>query len=110
MWVEVRTLISRCPPPQIALRRGGEGKRSLGNSGALPVAPLRGRERGGEGMAIQIAALAILAAFYGVYLGKMLAQRRRGIRTDQMARGNKRGRLFWTELLLKGGHLRRGPG
>ena len=53
-------------------------------------------------MAIQIAALAILAAFYGVYLGKMLAQRRRGIRTDQMARGNKRGRLFWTELLLKG--------
>lgn len=68
----------------------------MGNTGVWPVAPLRGRERGGEGMAIQIAALAILAAFYGVYLGKMLAQRRRGIRTDQMARGNKRGPTCWT--------------
>ncbi len=89
-------LMPRCPLSQIA-PGAGEGEAKVGQYRRLPVAPLRGRERGGEGMAIQIAALAILAAFYGVYLGKMPAQRRRGIRTDQMARGNKRGRLFWTE-------------
>ena len=52
-------------------------------------------------MAERIVGLGILAVFYGVYLGKMLAQRQRGIRTDQLARGSKSGRLFWTELLLK---------
>lgn len=48
-----------------------------------------------------ILGLATLALFYSIYFGKMLVQRRKGIRTDQMAKGNKRGRLFLTELLLK---------
>lgn len=46
-------------------------------------------------------ALFVLIVFYGIYLGKMIAQKKKGIRTDQMARGKKKGRLFYTELLLK---------
>lgn len=45
--------------------------------------------------------LVILGLFYGVYFGKMLLQRSRGIRTDQMARGEKRGKAFYTELIMK---------
>lgn len=37
-------------------------------------------------MAYRIIALALLAIFYAIYLGKMLLQRRRGIMTDQMGR------------------------
>ena len=37
----------------------------------------------------QIAALLLMAAFYGVYLTKQLRQRRQGIRTNQMGRGDK---------------------
>ena len=37
----------------------------------------------------QIAALALMAAFYGVYLTKQLCQRKQGIRTNQMGRGDK---------------------
>lgn len=47
------------------------------------------------------AGLVILAVFYGVYIGKMLAQKRKGIRTDQMARGKRRDRVFYVEMLLK---------
>lgn len=49
----------------------------------------------------RIAALAILAVFYGIYLGKMLIQRRKGIRTDQMARGKRRDCVFYVEVVLK---------
>lgn len=45
--------------------------------------------------------LVMLALFYVVYLGKMLLQRRKGIQTDQMARGKPRDKVFWTELVLK---------
>lgn len=45
--------------------------------------------------------IVILAVFYGVYIVKMILQRRKGIRTDQIARGKPRGRLFWTELTMK---------
>ncbi len=47
------------------------------------------------------AGLVILAVFYGVYIGKMLLQKRKGIRTDQMARGKRRDRVFYVEMLLK---------
>lgn len=47
------------------------------------------------------AGLVILAVFYGVYIGKMLVQKRKGIRTDQMARGKRRDRVFYVEMLLK---------
>jgi protein-S-isoprenylcysteine O-methyltransferase Ste14 len=50
---------------------------------------------------LRLAAAAVLAAFWAVYFGKMIAQRRRGIRTDQMARGNKPRRMMVIELLLK---------
>lgn len=45
--------------------------------------------------------IVILAVFYGVYVVKMILQGRKGIRTDQIARGKARGRLFWTELTMK---------
>lgn len=45
-------------------------------------------------------AILILLIFYGIYVGKMIIQKKRGIRTDQMARG-KNGALFYTELILK---------
>lgn len=38
-------------------------------------------------MGFQIAAAAMLAAFYGCYFAKMARQRSRGIRTDQLGRG-----------------------
>ena len=43
----------------------------------------------------------ILAAFYGVYFGKSLMQRRKGIQTDQMAKGKKKGSRLSIERLLK---------
>jgi len=50
---------------------------------------------------MKILGLVILALFYAVYLGKMLLQRRRGIQTDQIARGKPHDKVFWTELVLK---------
>lgn len=50
---------------------------------------------------MRIAAFLSLCFFYSVYLGKMLAQHKKGIRTDQIAAGNKKGSLFWTELTMK---------
>jgi protein-S-isoprenylcysteine O-methyltransferase Ste14 len=49
----------------------------------------------------QTVTLAILAAFYSIYFGKMVAQNRRGIRTDQLARGKKSRKLFTVELSVK---------
>ena len=49
----------------------------------------------------RIAGLVILAIFYGIYIGKMLLQKRKGIRTDQMARGRRRDRVFYVEVILK---------
>lgn len=51
-------------------------------------------------MAFQIATLASLLAFYGCYFAKMFAQRRRGIRTDQLGR-KKRGFVLFIERGLK---------
>lgn len=52
-------------------------------------------------MVFQILALAILAAFYGCYFGKMLRQRKQGIQTDQMGKG-KQGFVKGIELTMKG--------
>lgn len=49
----------------------------------------------------QIAGFAVLAVFYGIYIGKMLLQKRKGIRTDQIARGKRRDRVLYVEALLK---------
>lgn len=44
-------------------------------------------------------ALIVLAAFYGIYLGKMLAQRRRGIQTRQIGRRKEKG-IHRVEMLM----------
>jgi protein-S-isoprenylcysteine O-methyltransferase Ste14 len=49
----------------------------------------------------RVAAAAIIAVFYAIYFGKMLAQRRKGIRTDQIARGLKPKKVFVTEFVMK---------
>lgn len=51
-------------------------------------------------MGFQIAGILILLLFYGCYFAKMAAQRRRGIRTDQMGRG-KTGLARYIEWSLK---------
>ncbi len=45
--------------------------------------------------------LLILAVFYAIYLGKMRLQKRKGIQTDQMARGKLKNKVFYIELILK---------
>lgn len=52
-------------------------------------------------MIFQICGAAALILFYGIYLGKMLLQRQKGIQTDQIAKGNKEGKLYWTEVFMK---------
>lgn len=45
--------------------------------------------------------ITILVIFYSVYLGKMMLQKRKGIQTDQIAKGKQKDRVFYTELILK---------
>ena len=52
-------------------------------------------------MVFQFLALVILILFYGIYVGKMIQQRKQGIKTDQMAFGRKDFKLFLNELFLK---------
>lgn len=52
-------------------------------------------------MIFQILGLLVLSLFYGIYLGKMFMQRRRGIQTDHIAKGRKQGKLFWVEIIMK---------
>lgn len=46
------------------------------------------------------AALGLLCVFYGAYLLKMAAQRRRGIAANVLVRGQKSRRAYWTGLAL----------
>lgn len=50
---------------------------------------------------IQMAALAVMAVFYAAYFTKMLLQRRRGIRTDQISRGGKPKQVLRVERWMK---------
>lgn len=43
----------------------------------------------------------ILLVFYSVYIGKMVLQRRQGIQTDQIAKGTRRDKVFYIELIMK---------
>ena len=40
-------------------------------------------------MIFQLTALILLGIFYGCYFGKMIAQKRKGIQTDQIGKGQK---------------------
>ena len=50
---------------------------------------------------MKIIGIIILLIFYLIYFGKMILQRRKGIQTDQMAKGGKRDKTFFIELILK---------
>ena len=49
---------------------------------------------------IRWAAFALLCAFYGAYLWKLLSQRRQGITTNVMIRGQKSGRAYRIGIML----------
>ena len=51
-------------------------------------------------MLYQIAAILLLLAFYSIYIGKLVSQKRKGIQTNQMARCKKSGRVYFVELAL----------
>lgn len=51
--------------------------------------------------AIQFSALGILATFYTAYFTKILLQRRQGIQTDQIGKGNKPRKILVVERLMK---------
>lgn len=49
----------------------------------------------------KLGSILIIAVFYTVYLGKMIRQRKQGIRTDHMGKGKKDKSLVRTELIMK---------
>lgn len=49
----------------------------------------------------KIGALFCLAAFYTIYFGKMIAQRKKGIKTDQIGKGDKPGKVMIIEIIMK---------
>lgn len=51
--------------------------------------------------AIQWTALAVVAAFYVAYFTKMILQRRGGVKTDQIGKGNKPRKVLVVELFMK---------
>ena len=50
---------------------------------------------------MKIIGLLILAVFYAVYLSKMALQKRKGIQTDQIAKGKQKTKVFYIELVMK---------
>ncbi|HBK01714.1 MAG TPA: hypothetical protein DDY77_01605 [Clostridiales bacterium] len=51
--------------------------------------------------AIGIAALAVIAAFYAAYFTKMFLQKRNGVKTNQMGKGNKPKKVLAIETIMK---------
>lgn len=54
-----------------------------------------------EDLALRIAALLLLAVFYTAYFGKLLLQKRNGVKTDQIGRGKKPQKTLIIEWLMK---------
>lgn len=50
---------------------------------------------------MKIIGLLILAVFYAVYIIKMVLQKRKGIQTDQIAKGKQKTKVFYIELVMK---------
>ncbi len=50
---------------------------------------------------MKIIGVLILAVFYTVYFCKMILQKRKGIQTDQIARGKQKTKIFYIELVMK---------
>ncbi len=51
--------------------------------------------------AIQISALVVMALFYIAYFSKILFQRKKGIQTDQIGKGDKPKKILVVETLMK---------
>lgn len=49
----------------------------------------------------QLFSLLAIAIFYIAYITKMLLQKRKGIQTDQIAKGNKKARTMYIEKIMK---------
>lgn len=52
-------------------------------------------------MQYQILSLSTLIAFYLIYVGKMIAQKKKGIQTDHIAKGKKKDTLMTVEIVMK---------
>lgn len=50
---------------------------------------------------MKIIGIVILLIFYSIYLGKMALQKRKGIQTNQIAKGKKKDKVFYIETILK---------
>lgn len=49
----------------------------------------------------QSGSIVIMLVFYGIYFGKMLGQKKKGIRTNQIAKGDKAEELMYIEFIMK---------
>lgn len=54
----------------------------------------------GDSVFFQASAVAILAAFYGFYMAKIIVQNRQSIKTNQMGIGNKPGKVLLIEKIM----------
>jgi len=52
-------------------------------------------------MVFKIIALVVLLVFYTTYFTKMIAQKKKGIQTDQIGKGDKKGAVLIIEVLMK---------
>lgn len=52
-------------------------------------------------MYMKALALILMIGFFAVYIGKMIAQRKKGIQTDQIAQGNKASTVLRAEPVMK---------
>lgn len=50
---------------------------------------------------MRLIGILILLIFYAIYLGKLIIQKRKGIQTDQIARGKQKNSVYYTELVMK---------
>lgn len=50
---------------------------------------------------LQISALLLLVVFYAAYFAKLVLQKRKGVQTDQIGRGNKQKKTLLVERLMK---------
>lgn len=52
-------------------------------------------------MLFKIFSLSVLAVFYATYFSKMMIQHKKGIQTDQIGKGDKKGAVLLIEVLMK---------
>lgn len=52
-------------------------------------------------MYMKITGIVILLIFYSIYIGKLLLQSRKGIQTDQIAKGRQKDKVFYIEATMK---------